>query len=102
MIRHTASTASDGTAGVPPQREKLPLIWFDKLLRRAGLLLLAPVLLLRWYATLLFQSQYLQETLQLSRSEERPAEHTAMHAVTKLAALPFSWPTTSMTSDAPA
>jgi len=54
VIRDTASTASDGVAGIPPQREKLPLIWFDKLLRRAGLLLLVPVLLLRWYATLLF------------------------------------------------
>jgi hypothetical protein len=38
--------------GLPPQREKLPFIWFDNILRVSGPLLPVPVLLLRWYATL--------------------------------------------------
>jgi hypothetical protein len=38
--------------GIPPVREKLPLVWFDRLLRSIGPLLPAPVLLLRWYGML--------------------------------------------------
>jgi hypothetical protein len=39
-------------AGLPPQRGKLPFIWFDHVLRGTGPLLPVPILLLRWYATL--------------------------------------------------
>ena len=41
-----------GPAGLPPQRGKLPFIWFDSVLRGTGPLLPVPILLLRWYATL--------------------------------------------------
>jgi hypothetical protein len=39
-------------SGLPPQRGKLPFIWFDNVLRGTGPLLPVPILLLRWYATL--------------------------------------------------
>lgn len=50
--RHSSACRSFGHAGLPPQRGKLPFIWFDNILRGTGPLLPLPILLLRWYATL--------------------------------------------------
>ncbi len=50
ITSHDTSCHLSGCSGIPPDRAKLPLTWFDRLMRSYGPLLPVPVLLLRWCA----------------------------------------------------